>query len=187
VSVYDVTHSTTLSYVYQLPWGTGQRYSTGNRVVDYIVGNWKVSGITYFRSGYPVNPTAGGADTANIGYPWWYERSNRVSGVSLYARNRSRSQWLNPTAFAMPDAYTFGTAGRNILRAPFVNNSNMAISRQFPIRERLSFDIRAETANTFNQVIYGAPDADITSPTFGKITGTAVGPRTMTIGGYINF
>lgn len=206
VSVFDMTHSTTLSYVYQLPWGTHQKYSTGNRAVDYVIGNWKLSGITYFRSGFPVNPTANG-DIANNGNAWGYMRSNRVPGVSLYASSRSRSQWLNLNAFTLPTAYTYGTAGRNILRAPFVNNSNMSLVRQFPIRENLSFELRVETANTFNEVIYGAPNANVsalrttTQPdgtivplppdqqtgNYGKITGTAVGPRTMRIGGYINF
>jgi hypothetical protein len=55
-----------VSWVYQLPFGTGKQFSSGNKIVDAIVGNWQWNGIADIRSGQNFNLTVNG-DIANTG------------------------------------------------------------------------------------------------------------------------
>ena len=52
--------------VYELPIGQGKRFSTGNHVVDYLVGNWQTNGILLIRSGQPYTMVYS-QDQANTG------------------------------------------------------------------------------------------------------------------------
>lgn len=83
VSSYDLTHNLVISWVYNLPLGQGRSFVTGNRFVDYILGNWQVNGIADLRSGMPINLTVSG-DIANIGSsitcgPTWWATGGWIS------------------------------------------------------------------------------------------------------------
>ena len=62
----DVRHNFIGSFVYELPFGDGKRFTIDNPVLNAVVGGWQVNGITNFRSGMPY--TIGVAnDLANVG------------------------------------------------------------------------------------------------------------------------
>ena len=71
--------------IYELPFGTGKRFATGNRFVDYAIGNWQVNGILSVRSGQNFNVTAGGRYCQHgkrkhlrEGQPCWKSLSKRT-------------------------------------------------------------------------------------------------------------
>lgn len=182
VSNFDITHNLVASWVYQLPFGTGQRFSTGNHVADYIIGNWQWNGIADIRSGVPVNATVN-ADIANTGN-FGYERPNLVGDFHL--KHPTQKEWFNTAAFASPALYTFGDAGRNIMRSQFVHQFNMSLFRQFPIHENVSVDIRAEGYNVFNTTTFNAPDGEFTDSTFGQVS-SALPSRSVHLAAYVHF
>ena len=49
VSSYDVPHNLVLSWVYDLPFGKSRALRTGNKVVDYAIGNWQINGLADIR------------------------------------------------------------------------------------------------------------------------------------------
>jgi hypothetical protein len=53
---------------------------------------------------------------------------------------------------------------------------DVAVSRQFKLLERLSLQVRAEAFNALNHPNFGAPNANISSASFGQIT-SASDPR----------
>jgi len=56
------------------------------------------------------------------------------------------------------------------------------------IRERLNAELRLETFNTFNQIIFGAGGTNISNPsTFGKVTTVQNSPRNCQLVLKINF
>ena len=64
--------------------------------------------------------------------------------------------YYDPTAFAaVTAANTFGTSGRNILRNPGVLNTDLDITREFPIKERMRLQFRAEAFNLANTSHFG--------------------------------
>ena len=55
----DVTHSITISAVYQLPVGRGRTLlPTVNRIVDTVIGGWELSGMSLLATGTPITVTS---------------------------------------------------------------------------------------------------------------------------------
>ena len=168
VAGYDLTHALSVNIVYDLPVGTGKRFSTSNKVFDYIVGGWQINTILQAHSGLPYSITADG-DIANTG-DTGYERANLVGDPSL--SHRTAQEWFNTSAFAIPSTYTWGNSGRNIMRGPYFWNMDFSLFRRFPFLESRAVEFRAEAFNLPNTVILGQPQSDISAPNFGVITNT---------------
>jgi hypothetical protein len=173
VAGFDLTHVLSASWVYQLPFGTGKRFKTGNGVVDYVVGNWQLNGILTFTSGLPYDVGISG-DIANTGMAgcctYGYERLNLVGNPT--PANQTPGDWINKSAFAAPPPYTFGTLGRNALRADSFKNVDLSIFRQFPITESKRLEFRFEMFNFTNTPTWGIPDQTYGDPTFGQVSST---------------
>ncbi len=182
ISSYDLTQNLVMSWVYDLPFGKGKPLHTGNRLADYLIGNWQANGIADLRSGLPVNLTVSGdiANTGNVGYM----RPNVVGDWRL--DNPTSTRWFNTAAFAAPAAFTFGNAGRNIMRSDAVHRFDMSVFRKIPINERFFAQLRVEAYNVFNTVTYSAPTAEFTSVNFGKVL-SAMPSRSLQIGARIYF
>ena len=66
-------------------------------------------------------------------------------------------RWFDVNAFQLPDRYTFGTSGRNILLGDGVANVDLSIIRNFRIREGHRIQFRTELFNAFNHANFLAP------------------------------
>jgi Carboxypeptidase regulatory-like domain len=175
-------------FEYALPFGTGRTFSTGNRVADYVIGNWQTNGIFTARSGRNFDVTAAG-DIAETGNAKTYERAVEVgdpyksgpvaanpSCTPLSGDVHTRTQWFNRCAFVAPDPGTYGTFGRNVLHGQDFWNLDMAVTRQFPIHDQLSFNLQVQAFNTFNHPVLNTPQATVTTlSSFGQVTSVADG------------
>jgi outer membrane receptor protein involved in Fe transport len=191
-SAIDLPQIFTASWVYQLPFGTGKSFSTGNRVADYLMGGWALNGILTLTSGEPFDVGVGGdqALTLNFGCcNGYYDRLNRVEGQPLYASNKGPGKWLNPAAFSIPPKAfgSFGDLGRNSLRADWFRNLDLSLFKELPINERYRFEFRFETFNIFNTPTWGIPDQNISDPNFNVISSTRTVARQLQFGGKFYF
>jgi hypothetical protein len=94
--------------------------------------------------------------------------------------------WFNTAAFVLPAVGADGNSGRNILDNPGVKNADVALFRDFRIRERMTLQARAEFTNAFNIVNLGSPTANMNSSAFGTIR-TARAMRQTQLGLRITF
>jgi len=201
-SGFDLRHTLSVNTLYQVPFGHGQRYSTKNGVLDYIVGNWQINNIFTARSGVPFNVFYGASDLANTGNVSWaqYDRANLVGNPnsgSCPARADGTPAGpvgtvncvFNISAFAAPAIFTFGNSGRDAFRSPKFWNLDTSIFRQFPFwGEGRRIEFRAEAFNIFNTVILGTPGNDISNlSSFGKANSTANGSRQLQLGAKVIF
>jgi hypothetical protein len=182
VAGFDLTQVLTVNWVYLVPVGAGKTFQTGNRFLDYVVGNWQLNGITVARSGLPYDVGVSGdvANTGNIGRIGYYDRLNLVGNPN--PSNPTPQRWLNPAGFAAPAPYTFGNLGRNTLRSDRSINFDFSLFRQFPIRERKMAEFRAEAFNVFNHPVFGVPVRNFNDPNFGKVLGLANYQRQLQLG-----
>jgi hypothetical protein len=60
--------------------------------------------------------------------------------------------------------------GIGTIRAPHFWEWDQALTREFPLRETVRIEFRAEAFNVTNSVRFGAPSATL-SGTYGQITG----------------
>ncbi len=175
VSGFDLTHDLTASAVAPLPFGRGKRFANSSGLVDYIVGNWQLNGILTLTSGVPYDvyissdiPNVGNSAPAVLGNGSF--RANQVGDPHL--SSPSISEWFNTAAFVQPPQFTFGTSGRNSLRADWFKNLDLSLFRDFPFSERRKLQFRAEAFNVTNTPTWGIPVNDLNSPQLGTITST---------------
>jgi hypothetical protein len=168
VSGFDLPHVFSASVVAPLPFGKGRRFANSGGLVNYIIGNWQLNGILTLTSGVPYNVHIS-SDIANT--KTGDVRANQVADPHL--SNPSTKEWFNTAAFISPAPFTFGTSGRNSLRADWFKNLDMSVFRDFPLGERRSLQFRAEAFNVTNTPTWGIPVNDLNLiKTFGSITST---------------
>ncbi len=168
VSAFDLTHDLSASWVYRVP-----RLNTGNHAANYIIGNWQLNGIFTATSGIPYDIGISGdiANTGNSGCcSYGYERLNLVGKPNL--PNPTPAEWFNRAAFAVPAPYTFGTLGRDALRADKFINLDFSLVRDFPVTESKRFEFRADMFNLPNHTTWGIPVRDFNNPQFGSVLST---------------
>ena len=163
---FDIRHRLSAAYVYGLPFGTG-RLQSGNHALNYLVRDWQVSGIFTAQSGPPFTPqVSGDISHTNEGD----DRPNLV-GNPIPA-HQTPNQWVLASAFSVPAPYTFGDAGRNSLTAPGLASWDFSVSRHFRLTEATALEFHADLFNLLNRANFDVPQADLASPSFGKIFNT---------------
>ena len=194
-SDFNVSQRFVASYVYQLPVGRGKHFgSSMNKAADLLVGGWELTGITTFQKGFPFSVFC--ADQGNLLLTFGLNRCN-LSGDPNGAH--SPTNWFNTSAFSQPPVARFGNGGRNILVGPGINNWDIGLDKTFAFSERVHFQLRLETFNTFNHADYGldpstpgvgagsaSVDHVISDPLFGQVIAARPG-RIVQLGGKITF
>jgi outer membrane receptor protein involved in Fe transport len=178
----DIRHRFVLSAVYQIPG-----YAP-NSLVKKVTSNWQLSTIFQVQSGYPFTISVFG-DTANAGTLLGENpiRANSTGQPVFGAGTRTADMWFNPAAFSVPQAYTFGNAGRNAVYGPHMQTLDIALVRNFTLRERLGFQLRGEAFNALNHTNLGTPNRFVNEPQFGSITDAATPGRQIQIGARLSF
>ncbi len=178
----QIDQRATLSYVYQLPFGPGKRYLSGiGPVASHLIGGWQINGITTFNSGLWLS--AGGGNS-NIG-GLTAQRPDAVAGCNpnLPRGERTVSHYFNTPCSVRQQDGTFGTAGRNTIEGPGINNFDFSLFKEFRVNERSHLEFRAEFFNVFNhtQFVDLSLNTSVDSPTNGQLS-TARDPREIQFG-----
>jgi hypothetical protein len=167
LSSQDVSQRIVLSYVYDLPFGHGQKYlPDASGVVGKAVSGWGVDGITTFQKGFPLPISYGGSTAlsqASLGIGTL--RPNVVPGCAkgtAHVKQNGGFAWFNPACFTAPSDFGFGNESRvdPNLRGQGINNWDLAIFKRtnFGPGEKFGLEFRTEFFNTFNRVQFGAPN-----------------------------
>jgi hypothetical protein len=152
-----------------------------------LAGSWRASSGGFLTPTYSTDIQLSGSGG---------QRPNQILPDPL-CPNPGPSCWINPAAFASPAAGTLGDLGRSNVPGPGSWEIDMALSRGFRIRERLSVEFRAEAFNLTNSYRAGTPSGTTTSggsgvtttvnsAQFGQIL-TAQDPRIMQVAGKFVF
>jgi hypothetical protein len=182
---FDRTHILQVGWIYELPLGKGKMLAqTG--IAAAILGNWQVNGVFSAYTGTPFTVTSPGS---SLNAPSNLQTANQVQATVNQPGNVGPGQaYFDPTAFAaVTAANTFGTSGRDILRNPGVLNTDLDITREFPIKERVRLQFRAEFFNLPNTSHFYGPTngtgntVSVTSGTFMQIT-SSYGERQIRFG-----
>jgi hypothetical protein len=192
LSDYDRTHRFSVSYVYQIPAFAKSRLAEG----------WQFSGFVQAQSGapftifYPEPEASSPAALSALGsgsgglFRLGFGRPSLSPGATLDDLSRGGSDrtqaYFDPSVLVSPGG-GFGNLGRNVLRGPNQARFDIALSKETRLNERLSFEVRAEAFNLFNNTNFALPVSDLADSEFNQITNTIGGPRTMQFGARIRF
>ncbi len=175
-SGFDITHRFSQSVIYDMPFGAGRQVNIGNPVLNQVLGNWQVNAIFVTQTGLPFTPVLA-TSVSNAGG----SRPDRLKSGAI--DNPTITRWFDTSfntvdaAWATPRQYTYGNAGRNILRGPGRTNLDLSVFKHFAITERYRLQFRAEFFNFFNHPQFDLPNASVGSPNAGVISSTVGTPR----------
>jgi Carboxypeptidase regulatory-like domain/TonB dependent receptor-like, beta-barrel len=163
---YDITHTFTSSWIYELPFARNKVY-----------GGWQLSGIMLWRGGLPLTvTTTTGVQSTGTG-----NRPNRICDGSI--SNPTIDKWFDTSCFAPPSDLTgtYGNAGRNIIRGPGSFNIDASIIKNTKIG-RFATEIRIEAFNVLNHPQFGNPNTTIGNAAVGTISSMLTSPSCSTCG-----
>ena len=173
----DTANLIHLAGTYELPFGRGRILgSNTNAVANEIFGGWNVNFFYTFETGQPFTLPCYQQTTADFGC-----NDNVLRGVNQYAGPHNYTQWLNPAAYALPPvATTIGQTDYSPLgglwqqaRGPRYDNVDASVIKEFPVKESVHFEFRAEAFNLFNTPPFAQPGQyNFTSSGFSAITAT---------------
>ena len=161
--------------LYELPFGRNKHFlSDANAVVNQIVGGWQLTPVLNYSSGLPFTLSysscnasiPGSAPCMVNGNPGSFQR--HVTGFPGNNLRFFDAQTLG-TTFTAPGLDEIGNIGRNSVFGPHFFNTDLALQKNFPIKEKATLQFRFDAFNVFNHINYGTPSGNIEQP--GAING----------------
>jgi hypothetical protein len=171
-SDYDLRHRLALSYNWELPFGRGRRFLTNTgRPLNLVIGGWQMNGIASLYTGFAF--TASSA-TNTLNAPGSSQRAAYIGGCdpALPDSQRTVQHYFNTGCFTTPPPFTWGNAGRNILRGPGTKQLDFSLFKNFrwSESEQRYVQLRGEFFNIFNTPQFNNPNASIGSTNAGIIS-----------------
>ena len=202
----DRTHVWNLHGFWDLPFGSGRRFSTDSGALDRVVSGWYVSGIFTGSSALPLCVGTGGGNfggflgaTCSVPNGVVNPGSNSVhsgivgsGGVGIDSDPSSGGTGLN--LFGDPEAvfnsfrrplYTQDRRAqtRGHIRGLPRWNADLSFGKKTSITETVNFVLQIDLLNALNHVDMDNPTVSLNSArSFGDIASQFRGPRTIQIG-----
>jgi hypothetical protein len=190
-SPWDIRHTFVANWTYELPFGPGRRWSTGNSVVNKVIEGWNLVGILRIQSGRVFKLTSGRA-TVNQS-----DSGVILKGMSIQELQRRIRIRKDPrfTDVFFTSADLIGPDGRSnraildvpttpgefgsfiYLYGPNFVKPDLSLIKRTRVNERVNVEFWAEFFNAFNyqNFLIGGPNAaavtaNIDSTSFGRTT-----------------
>jgi Carboxypeptidase regulatory-like domain len=157
---YDITHTFTSSWIYELPWAREKLY-----------GGWQFSGILLLRGGLPLTVTqATGVSSTGTG-----NRPNRVCDGRL--DNPTIDRWFDLSCFVptVDNTGTYGDSGRGVIRGPGSFNIDASLIKNTRFGG-VTTEIRIEAFNILNHPQFANPNTVIGNAAAGTISAMLSSP-----------
>jgi hypothetical protein len=188
---YTRRHRYVGTFVYDLPFGRGQRYAANvSRAANLFVGGWRMTGVLLLQTGpwlTPYFPTslADPSGTNPNQRSVKQQRPDCVAGKTGYLDNPTTNTYFDVTAFSVPASNIgrYGNCGVGILEGPGTSTFSMSAGKTFSITERVGLRYEAQFANLFNILNRDIPNMNVSSSSFGQISQSQpveqAGPRSI--------
>lgn len=115
VSIQNIPQTLSISYLYQLPFGKGHPFLSGNEVLSRIVGGWQIGAIQRYQSGEPVDF---GCATGAAYYQNCFRFTRGPAGSdgfasAAYKNNKNHPNLFNQESWFKPAYRPAGTVNPN--------------------------------------------------------------------------
>jgi hypothetical protein len=172
LSDLDRPHLFTASGVWELPFGRGRQFGAAMpKPLASVLSGWQLNGTVVRQAGAPLN--FGNiifiGDIKNIALPKGERTADRWFNTAAGFEKNSKNQLANNLR-AFPRR--FGS-----VRGNGQSTWNFSLFKDFPIRERIKAQFRAETYNVMNHPSFADPNMSVTNSSFGVVTQAASEPR----------
>jgi trimeric autotransporter adhesin len=177
-SITDAPHRLNVSGIAELPFGKGKRWLDRPGVWNALFGGWSASVAGFLQSGFPISVSQRLNNTGLLGD---LQRPNVVldvdpgpSGTTVENLNG----YLDPNAWSLASAFTFGDAPRTDtrVRTPARNNWDFAFQKSESVGTG-RITARVEIINAFDHPDFSGPVTVLGNPNFGRILDVSGFPR----------
>ncbi len=183
-SNFDQRHVLSFSAIYTLPFGHGAQFLNNNRLVDEVLGGWRLAATSRENTGAPFTPTM----STNLSYAQAGSQYPKLIGKpTLPKAERSVENWFNKAAFASPGVGVFGPLHRNSMTGPGYTNVDLSFGKTFNIYEKAKFEVRADARNSLNHASFSGPDSGIGNGNPAQIRGLTDSGRHVQLYGKFTF
>lgn len=181
------------SFVYQLPFGPGQRFLGGrnNWLLNNGAGGWQMAGYLLFQSGPFMTPLANSSvdpTGTGISQTVGYARPDRVAVVSPYLHGAGAQNYLNAAAFAEPgnNIGRQGDATVGSLQGWGTESVSLSLLKTVKFTEQLNLQAGAQVQNILNHRNLDVPASLVLDTSnFGQISSLQAkdnaGPRAIAL------
>ena len=131
----------------------------------HLAGGWQLNGIYQAQTGFPLTVTRGAV--LDIRYMTNRPDVTRAA-IPTTDRRRPRSGSTRRASPSLSLAQTGerpGNAGRNTIRGPGFQRTDLSIFKNFDFATRHRIQVRIEGFNIFNQARFGQPNGTIGAAT----------------------
>ena len=212
-SFFDHRHVVTANWVYELPFGSGTRFSSGNQPLNKVIGGWFFSGIFKAASGLPLTVAEsyqawGGGDTLGLvpsgaipinksdfgnsvhngvsgsgGVGTDGDPATGGSGLNIFANPQVALADFRPIQVSKDTR-----SARGVLRGLPYWNFDLSLAKRTAVTERIAFLFSADFLNAFNHVVFNDPTLSMQDPaSFGVISSQGNSPRAIQFGLRLEF
>lgn len=164
-------------FIGESPFGAKKRW-VNSGLGAKVLGNWQFSTFISAVSGSVVGMSASGTSLNASGSS---QRPDIVGPVKITKNIGPGVTWFDTSAFSGVTDQRFGTSSFYEFHGPGIFNMDAALSRDFKLTERFTFQVRAQAVNFTNTAHFSNPDSNCGSftstlacnnSTFGQVTST---------------
>jgi hypothetical protein len=170
---FDHRHRFVASFTYTLPDLGG-----GDGITSQIGSGWEVAGLARLESGAPFTVNLG-TDRANVG-AGPAQRPDMTCDPNALA-DKTAQQWFDTSCFALPQAFTFGSAPRNAVQAPGYASVDISLQKRVALASGTRLEIRWDIFNLLDRTNFNVPNRIAFTPSFGRVF-SALPARQMQLG-----
>jgi len=153
-------HYAIIMHTWDLPW-----YKNQQGILGRVVGGWSFTGVWTLAAGRLYGPalTAVARQVAT--------RPDVVGDWYLEPEKRSIFQYFNKAAFARPKDWTFGNAGKWVVRGPGSIDLSAFALKNVRVVENVLVQLRVEAFNAMNHMNLQDINTTLGNSAFGQVSG----------------
>ena len=161
-STFDVRHNFAGGLVWQV-----SKFPAG-RLVQSLLQNWTLSAFISARSGFPIDVLSS-ENLFGLGFDD-FKRPDLVPGVPMWLKDGTApgGKRLNPAAFSIGSTQKQGSLGRDAISGFGLGQVDLAVGREFAVRDDSVIEVRLEAYNATNNAQFGDPTRFLDGPLFGQ-------------------
>lgn len=163
-------HNIVVSHTYETPW-----FKSQSGLLGRVLGGWSINGVWTWNTGRLYSPglTAAQRQVAT--------RPNVVGNWELPNEQRTLFRYFDTTAFARPADFTYGNAGKWVIRGPGSFDLSAFALKNIRVLERATLQLRVEAFNALNHPYWTDVATTFGRADFGQVSGIST-PRYLQLG-----
>ncbi len=164
---FDRRHTFATNIIYPFP-----SIFHSNSLLHTVVDGWQIASVIRLQSGAPftVGANVNGYSNQQLTGSYTEGSRARIIGNPYAGISHDPYHRLNPAAFAAPVVGDFGIGqeGQNSFTGPGTNDTDLTLEKQFKVKERYNFQLRADAFNAFNHTQFNGINSGINFDTPGS-------------------